>query len=321
MVSLKKSAGLVLAGLRCYVLLVMGIGKMEAVQKKGEWILGELFLCWGDKGETPADFFGESLIRQGWKVKMLDREEREGILKKQCEGTDGGKNCLGRELYVVLTDDVQFAERVFECFVPVVYYQRVGEPSTYRADLTILGVEDVDGTFLERVYLRHFGLPWEIARTERLLIRESIDADFEGIKSLYEGEETTRYIPPLSWDTGAERERFQAYIRRQYPFFGYGLYTVIENATGKVVARIGFDNREYQGKSCLELGYLVGEAWRGKGIAGEAGMALLSVMEELTGEKEVTIFCHKENTSSRRVAERLRKYAKDQVKIVLLEET
>lgn len=205
---------------------------------------------------------------------------------------------------LLLTDVEPMVVRAAKEDIPVIYYQEPGCPNVYQGDMTVLELEEVDGTFLERVFRRHRGLPWQIAETERLLIRESVLEDFEGIWELYKGQETMRFLENLE-EKEAEREKLAAYIRHQYPFYGYGLYSVLEKKSGELVGRIGFENREYEGEIVLELGYLIREDRRRLGYAMEAACALEKHLEELTGEGRAMIFCHKENTASIRTAKKL----------------
>ena len=48
------------------------------------------------------------------------------------------------------------------------------------------GFEEVDALFLERVYEREHHLPWEIARTDRWILREFTMDDMDGLVELYD---------------------------------------------------------------------------------------------------------------------------------------
>ena len=92
--------------------------------------------------------------------------------------------------------------------------------------------EDADEEFLQRVVRRKLGLPWEICRTERLIIREFAESDADS-------------IPP--GETGGpgdgifqDREKLRAYIGQQYGFCQYGIWAVTDKESGRLVGMAGF---------------------------------------------------------------------------------
>lgn len=52
--------------------------------------------------------------------------------------------------------------------------------------MIVEGFEEVDALFLERVYEREHHLPWEIARTDRWILREFTMDDMDGLVELYD---------------------------------------------------------------------------------------------------------------------------------------
>lgn len=339
-------------------------------------------------------YLESALETEGWEVYLTCtktsvetvEESKKNVDKLSWHSLFGG--------YLLLTDDAARARKAAEEQLPVIYYERPGSAAVYEADVTVLGLKELDSVFFKRTFQRHYGIPWMIAETPRLLIRESTAEDFEGLMKLYEDPDTRmelyrdqmasghfegkdtwggssekwsvesetcgegssrsslaeKLIPDqeaehdklltlsqesehdklltfnreaecrklLTADQETEREKLQAYIHNQYPYYGYGLYTVIGKESGETVARIGFENRTYQGKQYLELGYLVGHAYRNQGIALEASLALADVMEELTGERSAGIFCRSDNLPSRRVAEKLCRLRPDRFYLILV---
>ena len=136
------------------------------------------------------------------------------------------------------------------------------------------------------------GCPGSFAEPRRLLIRESIREDFEALYRMDREDSGNPFLLHMSGDKEAERETFNAYLKHQYPLYGYGLYTLEERESHTVIGRAGFAQREEQGKTCLELGYRSAKRFRRMGYAGEAVHALGERMEELTGEQTAWIFCH-----------------------------
>jgi RimJ/RimL family protein N-acetyltransferase len=253
-------------------------------------------------------------------VRLKDTEEQLDTLKKRLE-SEGWKiedQKEPEEMFLLLSDRKEWIQKAAACGIPTVYYERPGSDTAYEADLVILDLSVLDGLTLERTWQRHEGIPWKIAETEEWLIRESREEDFEALYGIYQESEVTTYIPSLSKDREKEKEKFLSYIRHQYPFYGYGLYSLIEKKSEQVIGRIGFENREYEGRIYLELGYLISTSFRGRGLAFRASLELLQSLEELTGEEKVTVFYHPQNIPSRRTAEKLRMACPEKIQLIPL---
>ena len=127
--------------------------------------------------------------------------------------------------------------------LPCIFIEKGEREPIYGADMI---VQETDGwdwkndkQFLTRIWQRHYGFPWSIVETERLLIRESVPEDFAQIRALYEEEAQNPDVKPFP---AAEAEAaFLAYIRGRYPLFGYGLWTVVEKQSDRVVGRVGLE--------------------------------------------------------------------------------
>lgn len=165
--------------------------------------------------------------------------------------------------------------------LPCIFIEKEGAEKVYGADMIVRETDDWDWKndrqFLSRIWQRHYQLPWTIAETERLLIRESVPEDFRQIYKFYESEIQNPDVKPFPEDNA--EAAFLAYIRGQYPLFGYGLWTVVEKKAGCVVGRIGFEMLQEELPEPFELpelSVLIGTEYRGRGYAKEAAKALLS---------------------------------------------
>lgn len=132
--------------------------------------------------------------------------------------------------------------------------------------------------YLKQILQRNLGLPWVIAETDRLLIREFQMGD----------EKLIPEEPEDTWEDKAFRipEVMREYIRYQYGFYGYGVWAVIEKESGKLAGEAGIanlvwesDGREHgwgRTKSdALEMGYHIFTPYRHKGYGEEACGAIL----------------------------------------------
>ncbi len=159
------------------------------------------------------------------------------------------------------------------------------------------GIWRRDMRLLENVWKRHYHLPWEIAQTERLLIRETVMEDLPQLLELYEEERENPDVKPFS---DQPQKELAAYIQNRYPFYGYGLWTVLEKSSGRVVGRVGFQEVELP-----ELSYLIGRAYRGRGYGTEAARAVLTYAGEQLGFSRVLLRTSLGNTPSKRLAAKL----------------
>lgn len=171
----------------------------------------------------------------------------------------------------------------------------------------------IDITQLPQAYLRRIWcitnkLPVEIAETKRLLLRESVPEDAEAFYRLYKDEDCQKYLKPLPIDKSlppleAYARYIQEYIRGQYGFYEYGMWTVVEKADGSVIGRAGLENQKIEGtgeKLCLGYGLL--PQYRGAGYALEALEAILYYCMECDYATEVWARISKENNASCKVA-------------------
>lgn len=149
-------------------------------------------------------------------------------------------------------------------------------------------LKDIDDVFLERVIRRREGLPWKIAKTQRLTIREFVPLDLVSIPD-----------EPDAGVSGAmflKEETLKDYIRHQYGFYEYGIWALVDHDKGQLVGKAGISNLELTGQeeflkvikkndTPVELGYHIFSPYRQQGYGKEACMAILSYAAEAVSEK------------------------------------
>ena len=163
--------------------------------------------------------------------------------------------------------------------------------------------EDIDDAYKDRVYRRFRGLPWEIAETTRLRIREITVDDIPRLYELYGGEGVTKYMEPLFPEPQQEVEYTKAYIENVYHFYGYGMWVIVQKESGAVIGRVGLEYKE--GFDGLELGFMLGAEYQHRGYAYEACKAVLSYGVSVLGVTRFFAFVNEENTASIRLCGRL----------------
>ncbi len=94
-----------------------------------------------------------------------------------------------------------------------------------------------------------------ITETARLILRELMDQDLDAIAAMHAHPEVMRYSPerhPLNRDESAH---FLAWVQHEYVTHGYGLWAVVEKASGTVVGYCGLTYYEINGREEVEVGY------------------------------------------------------------------
>ena len=166
---------------------------------------------------------------------------------------------------------------------------------------------ELDPEFEKRDALRKAGIPVEIARTDRLLIRETIDSDIPELYRIGTDQAVTKYIVPMQPTLEEEIVYTKAYVRHMYAFYDFGLWTVLEkDAYGqeRVIGRAGlFPSERLDGQ--IEMGYMIAPECQGNGYGKEAAETVLRYAFNVLDLEEVHLFAEKENKASVKLAETL----------------
>lgn len=169
-------------------------------------------------------------------------------------------------------------------------------------DLEIMD-EETKELYFERVYRRLRGIPWDILETERCTLRETTVEDVDAFYELYKDPSMTLYMEDLYEDPEEERQYIRDYIKNQYGFYDYGVWTVIEKESGTIIGRAGLSVRP--GEEDPELGFLIGVPWQGKGYATEVCRAIIQYAATQLEAKGVVAYVQPENKASIRVCEKV----------------
>ena len=166
---------------------------------------------------------------------------------------------------------------------------------------------ELDPEFEKRDALRKAGIPVEIARTDQLLIRETIDSDISELYRIGTDQAVRKYIAPMQPTLEEEIVYTKAYVRHMYAFYDFGLWTVLEkDAYGqeRVIGRAGlFPSERLDGQ--IEMGYMIAPECQGNGYGKEAAETVLRHAFNVLDLEEVHLFAEKENKASVKLAETL----------------
>lgn len=166
---------------------------------------------------------------------------------------------------------------------------------------------ELDPEFEKRDALRKAGIPVEIARTDQLLIRETIDSDISELYRIGTDQAVRKYIAPMQPTLEEEIVYTKAYVKHMYAFYDFGLWTMLEkDAYGqeRVVGRAGlFPSERLAGQ--IEMGYMIAPECQGNGYGKEAAETVLRYAFNVLDLEEVHLFAEKENKASVKLAETL----------------
>lgn len=166
---------------------------------------------------------------------------------------------------------------------------------------------ELDPEFEKRDALRKAGIPVEIAKTDQLLIRETIDSDISELYRIGTDQAVRKYIAPMQPTLEEEIVYTKAYVKHMYAFYDFGLWTVLEkDAYGqeRVIGRAGlFPSERLAGQ--IEMGYMIAPECQGNGYGKEAAETVLRYAFNVLDLEEVHLFAEKENKASVKLAETL----------------
>lgn len=182
----------------------------------------------------------------------------------------------------------------------------------WQADYVVDALETADDRLLERVVRRRLGLPWIIAESERIRIREFAVGDAAQIPvEEMSGDEEAVFADPNG---------LRAYIESQYGFYEYGIWAVERRSDGRILGAAGVSDcliRRWEpnsgetsgvgipeGETQLELGYRIFAPYRRQGYAKESCRLILEYVDQEYG-CPVWAVVEPENTASVRLLDRL----------------
>jgi RimJ/RimL family protein N-acetyltransferase len=141
--------------------------------------------------------------------------------------------------------------------------------------------------------------------TERLVLRPPQQCDFDGFAGMASEEETMRFIGGRALRDAAWRSL--ATLTGSWALLGYGMFSVIEKASGQWIGRLGpwRPGGEEGGWPGPEVGWGLVASAHGKGLAAEGATAAIDWAFDQLGWDHVIHCIDEQNTPSIALAERL----------------
>jgi RimJ/RimL family protein N-acetyltransferase len=139
--------------------------------------------------------------------------------------------------------------------------------------------------------------------TERLLLRQFREQDFEAYLRIVSDPEVRRYFGNPDAPARDEAWRHMAMVAGIWTIRGYGHWAVESKATGDLVGRVGVWYPEWYPE--IEAAWMIARQFWGSGYATEAGAEALRQAFATLAVDHVMSLIHPDNVASRRVAEKL----------------
>lgn len=217
------------------------------------------------------------------------------------------------EAVLYVTDDLDEARVLKEGGKAVLIYLHDGNREQDFSEFlyAVEDPEDLEPEYVNKVYRRLMGMPWDILETKRCLVRETTPEDVDDFYHIYSDPAITRYMEDLYPEIDQEKQYIREYIEKVYSFFEFGVWTVVERKSGSVIGRAGFAFRE--GYEEPELGFIIGVPWQRQGYAEEVCRAVMKYGWEILGFRQVQAMVEPENTASLRLCGKLGFMEKEKV--------
>jgi ribosomal-protein-alanine N-acetyltransferase len=142
-----------------------------------------------------------------------------------------------------------------------------------------------------------------ILETERLILRHPLESDIEPLVALWCDPEVTRYLGGPR-DQTAIRESLEPAVQSPFPE-EYDLWAAVDRKSGKVVGHCGLLDKEIEGKTEIELVYVIAHTSWGKGYATEIAQALENYAFNELGLEHLVALIEPENKASEKVASKV----------------
>jgi [ribosomal protein S5]-alanine N-acetyltransferase len=142
----------------------------------------------------------------------------------------------------------------------------------------------------------------KVLETSRLILREFVPQDADGLARVISDPETMRFYPS-PFDRAGVEEWIARNIRR-YRASGYGLWVLDLKSTGEMIGDCGITLQDVDGEQLPEIGYHLRRDMWGQGFATEAARACRDYGFRALEADLLISLIRPENVASCRVAER-----------------
>lgn len=142
----------------------------------------------------------------------------------------------------------------------------------------------------------------EYFETSRLLAKRQTEADFDLVLSTYQNELTMQPLGGIvTQEIAAKRIQWNldCWVKD-----GFGSWVWFHKESGRFIGRAGLRRVDIEGKSVIEVGYVLLPDFWGKGFATEIATTIIEIAFEYLKVKELVSYTAITNTASQRVMEK-----------------
>jgi ribosomal-protein-alanine N-acetyltransferase len=141
-----------------------------------------------------------------------------------------------------------------------------------------------------------------VLETERLVLRHLRWTDLDALAALYADPDVRRYFPDGIRTFEQTRDELTWIIDVCYARYGYGLWATILKETGAFIGRCGLLPWAIDGRTEVEVAYLLDKDHWGRGLATEAARAIIEHAFSTLPVDRLICMTDPENSASRNVA-------------------
>jgi len=144
--------------------------------------------------------------------------------------------------------------------------------------------------------------------TERLILREIVPADVDGLFGLDSDPEVHRYLGNKTIDSKDKIVEMIEFLRKQYADNGIGRWAIIDKNTNEFIGWTGLKfvtDLTNNHKNFYDIGYRLIPKYWGRGIATESAVAVLDYAFNTMKLEEVFASASCENAGSNRILQNI----------------
>jgi ribosomal-protein-alanine N-acetyltransferase len=144
-----------------------------------------------------------------------------------------------------------------------------------------------------------------ILETPRLALRRLETSDLEALYALYRDPEVRRYFPDGTLTREETKEELEWFLQGHPQHPELGLWATVDRKSGAFLGRCGLLPWEIEGRSEVEIAFLIDKAQWGRGLATEAAAAIKGYAQRSLGLRRLICLPNPGNSASVRVAEKV----------------
>jgi RimJ/RimL family protein N-acetyltransferase len=142
----------------------------------------------------------------------------------------------------------------------------------------------------------------KILETDRLILRRLLPEDLDHLFALYSDQETRQYFPEGRLTYEETKEELEWFLNGHPEYPELGLWATIHKATNQFIGRCGLLPWTIDGRTEVEVAYLIDKAYWRQGLGTEAAQAIARYSFEQLHLSRLICLIDKGNLASQKVA-------------------